>query len=91
MIYIGIQDQKKIEYCGLSKYDGIKITFERENDEDGTLHVSNNIKMNGMDKKEMDKFINDNVIPLVKKKYSIEEINDDYEGGVVLSFNNLLD
>jgi hypothetical protein len=83
----------KIEYCGLSKYDGIRIPFEYENDEDekGVLYMSNTIKMNGKDKKELSKFINGKVIPLVQKKYSIEEIDNDHDGGIILSFDDLLD
>ena len=83
----------KIEYCGLSKYDGIRIPFEYENDEDekGVLYISNTIKMNGKDKKELTKFINGKVIPLVQKKYSIEEIDNDHDGGIILSLNDLLD
>lgn len=84
---------KKNEYCGFSKYDGIRIPFEYEDDEEGkgVLFISNTIKMNGKEKMELTKFIYGKVIPLVKKKYSIEEIDNDYGGGVVLSFDDLLD
>ena len=47
--------------------------------------------MNGKDKKKLTKFINGKVIPLVQKKYSIEEIDNDHDGGIILSFNDLLD
>ena len=45
--------------------------------------------MNSRDKRELNKFFKDRIIPLVKKKYSIEKIDE--EGGIVLSFNDLLD
>lgn len=82
---------KKIEYCGLSKYDGIRIPFEYENYEDekdrkGVLYISNTINTR---KKEIKKFFKERIIPHVKKKYSIKEMEK--EGGKILSFDDLLD
>lgn len=80
---------------GVSEYNGYQIDFKYEENKDcdnnnGSIQIAKKIKVSKAEMVKLKSLFEEQIIPLVLKKYSFEYVQE-HDDGVVFSFDELLD